>query len=554
MVEWGRRTGSRRNVAAGRPRGRLDAAAHPRHLPLARPPGRAVARRRGRARPADAVAAGRVRRRHRGLLHGRARAGLVGRGGAGGGARRCRGRGAPAAASRSRSCSDAPRSPPGFATATLRTLRARPPGAARARLQRHPVRLRREPRGARARPTASWCACTRSTRRASTASSSACACRSRSAPRRRSAATSRCRRGSRRRCSRCGRAATTSPATSISSGIGASGFAAGTHQACSRRPSRAACGCASRASSKASATAIDARIRATIPGDAGAIASALITGKRDALTPPGQRRDVHLEHRPRAVDLRLSHGGGRRRRVLRGAGAARAGAGAGAAPSDQEMGGARRAGRGGALSPAVGRRGRDPALLHHDGDRADRRDGRPAAADLAHACRSRRSRCCMLAPEAVVHPSFQMSFAATLALVAALPARPAVDGGRRRHAARARASRCGACARSWRWCSPRWSPGSRPRPMRPTISTGSRLTACWPTCSPCRSSPLGDAGRPARPAGAAVRVRRAVLAADGRGHRLDDRGRAVGREPAGRGRPHGGVRARRARCSAPPGC
>ncbi len=31
---------------------------------------------------------------------------------------------------------------------------------------------------------------------------------------------------------------------------------------------------------------IDKRIRAIIPGDEGAIASALITGKRDAITPP----------------------------------------------------------------------------------------------------------------------------------------------------------------------------------------------------------------------------------------------------------------------------
>ena len=54
----------------------------------------------------------------------------------------------------------------------------------------------------------------------------------------------------------------------------------------------------------------------------------------------------------------------------------------------------------------------------------------------------------LLAPEAVVHPSFQMSFAATLALVAGYRARPAVDDGGRRHARSARASRCGAGARS----------------------------------------------------------------------------------------------------------
>ena len=32
--------------------------------------------------------------------------------------------------------------------------------------------------------------------------------------------------------------------------------------------------------------AIDQRIRAVLPGDKGAIASAVITGKRDAITPP----------------------------------------------------------------------------------------------------------------------------------------------------------------------------------------------------------------------------------------------------------------------------
>ena len=51
----------------------------------------------------------------------------------------------------------------------------------------------------------------------------------------------------------------------------------------------------------------------------------------------------------------------------------------------------------------------------------------------------------------------------------------------------------------------------------------------------------------------AVRLRRLLLAADGRGHRLDDRGRALGREPAGRGRPHGGVRRSGRCCSAAPG-
>ena len=96
----------------------------------------------------------------------------------------------------------------------------------------------------------------------------------------------------------------------------------------------------------------------------------------------------------------------------------------------------------------------------------------------------------LLAPEAVVHPSFQMSFAATLALVAgyqhglpwmtagadtSLGARVALWGGRE-IASLILASLVA---------------GSPPRPTRPIISTGWRPTACSPTCSPCRSSRPG---------------------------------------------------------------
>jgi hypothetical protein len=51
--------------------------------------------------------------------------------------------------------------------------------------------------------------------------------------------------------------------------------------------------------------AIDGRIRSVLAGDPGAIASAVITGKRDAIS-PALRRDVRFRHRPRAVDLRLA--------------------------------------------------------------------------------------------------------------------------------------------------------------------------------------------------------------------------------------------------------
>ena len=67
-------------------------------------------------------------------------------------------------------------------------------------------------------------------------------------------------------------------------GIGATGLALGaiTPAAAGRAAGLAAA--ASPPPSKRSATASTRRIRAAIPGDAGAIASALITGKRDALT------------------------------------------------------------------------------------------------------------------------------------------------------------------------------------------------------------------------------------------------------------------------------
>jgi competence protein ComEC len=91
-------------------------------------------------------------------------------------------------------------------------------------------------------------------------------------------------------------------------------------------------------------------------------------------------------------------------------------------------------------------------------------------------------------PEAIVHPSFQMSFAATLALVAAYergcPGSPRADAPRS-----APASRCGAAARSTRWCWHRWSPASRQRRMRPITFIGWRPTACLPICWRCRWSP-----------------------------------------------------------------
>ena len=69
---------------------------------------------------------------------------------------------------------------------------------------------------------------------------------------------------------------------------------------------------------------IDTRIRAALSGDAGGdrVGADHRQARRDFGA--GQRRDVHLQPRPCALDLRLPHGGGRGRRVLCGARAARA--------------------------------------------------------------------------------------------------------------------------------------------------------------------------------------------------------------------------------------
>ena len=153
----------------------------------------------------------------------------------------------------------------------------------------------------------------------------------------------------------------------------------------------------------------------------------------------------------------------------------------------------------------------------------------------------------LLAPEAVVHPSFQMSFAATLALVAGyqrglpwmtagadtpLGARIALWGGREivglDHRVAARRD-------------------SRPCSTRPITSTASAPYGVLANllAMPVVSAwvmPAGILGVLALPFG----FDGYLLAADGRRHRLDDRRRALGHEPAGRGRPHGGLRHRAA--------
>ena len=96
----------------------------------------------------------------------------------------------------------------------------------------------------------------------------------------------------------------------------------------------------------------------------------------------GVRRHVRVGHRPRAVDLRLSHGGGGGHHLLCAACIIRVDAGIHGPPFDQEMGGVRGTLRGGVLSSALRRRGRDPTLVHHDRDRPRRRDGGSSDPDV----------------------------------------------------------------------------------------------------------------------------------------------------------------------------
>ena len=232
----------------------------------------------------------------------------------------------------------------------------------------------------------------------------------------------------------------------------------------------------------------------------------------------GERRDVRLEPRACAVDLRLSHGAGRGRRVLRGARAARAVAGARAC----------------ATRSRNGRRSRRSIaaffyLLLSGAEVATQRAFIMTAIVLvgvmvdragAHACaisRSRRSACCCSRREAVVHPSFQMSFAATLALIAAYERGLPWTHGRRRHLAR-RARRAVGRARD-RGADPRcrWSPVSRPRRTRPIHF---HRLAPYGVLANLLAMPIVSVW--VMPAGLlalvahAVRLRRAAVAADGR--------------------------------------
>ena len=152
----------------------------------------------------------------------------------------------------------------------------------------------------------------------------------------------------------------------------------------------------------------------------------------------------------------------------------------------------------------------------------------------------------VLAPQSVVHPSFQMSFAATLALVAAydrgvprmkagtdssLGSRAALWGMQRDHKPDHRVAGRG--------------PGDDALRGLSLSSHGALRRHCQSARHADRFR-LGDADGAAWPPRHPVRLRCRVLAANGLRHRMDEHGGAVGGEPARRRRPRHHVRHRAA--------
>ena len=148
-------------------------------------------------------------------------------------------------------------------------------------------------------------------------------------------------------------------------GIGATGFVLGAIKP-AEAPSPPGLWLRYAASIQGLRDGIDARIRAVLPGDQGSIASALITGKRDAISAPVNDAMYisSLAHVLSISGYHMAVVAGVVFFVLRALPGARSRPRQ--RPPDQEMVGDRRADRGVRLSPAVGLRGRDPALLHHD--------------------------------------------------------------------------------------------------------------------------------------------------------------------------------------------
>jgi competence protein ComEC len=150
----------------------------------------------------------------------------------------------------------------------------------------------------------------------------------------------------------------------------------------------------------------------------------------------------------------------------------------------------------------------------------------------------------VLAPEALVHPSFQMSFAATLGLVALVQIGMPRLFASPDHSATAKVALWGG-REIMTLALASLVAGLATTPY--AAFHFHRVTPLWRACQSGGDAGglgAGDAGGHARPAGDAVWPRRRVLVADGRRHRLDDRGDRMGRRTAGRDRAHGGVRDR----------
>ena len=121
-----------------------------------------------------------------------------------------------------------------------------------------------------------------------------------------------------------------------------------------------------------------------------------------------------------------------------------------------------------------------------------------------------------IAPEALVHPSFQMSFAATLGLVALVQIGMPRLLASPDNSATARAA-LWAAAKSRCWCWPRWWRGCHHALCRLSFPSGDALWRARQSGGDAGGLGGGDAGGPARPRRDAVRLRRRVLADHGLG-------------------------------------
>ncbi len=288
--------------------------------------------------------------------------------------------------------------------------------------------------------------------------------------------------------------------------------------------------------------AIDKRIRAVIPGDEGSIASALITGKRDAISTPVNDA-MYVSSLAHVLSISGYH-----MAVVAGIVFFFIRAGLALLPLFASRYPIKKWAAAAALSAAAF------YLLLSGAEVATQRSFIMIAIVLVGVLVDRPTLTfrtitvaafgvLVLAPESVVQPSFQMSFAATLALIAAyqygLPWRANAD------------SSFGARVALW---------GGREIFGLALASLVAGLaTTPYAAFHFHRAAPYGvhrqsarhaggvgrgDADGDSRRADDAVRVRCDLLETDGRRHRLDGQCGAVGCEPAGRGRPCARVRYR----------